>query len=154
MVLNDCNIWSVHWRYFWCYFSWLQECKYHLELVIFANCYAYYTDCIGVNRPAFGGTVPHFHQMSRVPRETDIPHFFKNGIIIFCIADYFTFLPWNATKWRSSVHTSHADRRRLYFTRGSHHRWLFILLCRRQHQHCYQSYDTTVTCHGWWILIG
>ena len=32
--------------------------------------------CIGVNRPAFGGTVPHFHQMSRVPRnETDVPHF-------------------------------------------------------------------------------
>ena len=32
---------------------------------------------IGVNRPAFGGTVPHFHQMSRVPRnETDVPHFF------------------------------------------------------------------------------
>ena len=31
---------------------------------------------IGVNRPAFGGTVPHFHQMSRVPRnETDVPHF-------------------------------------------------------------------------------
>ena len=32
---------------------------------------------IGVNRPAFGGTVPHFHQMSRVPRnETDVPHLF------------------------------------------------------------------------------
>ena len=31
---------------------------------------------IGVNRSAFGGTVPHFHQMSRVPRnETDVPHF-------------------------------------------------------------------------------
>ena len=23
------------------------------------------TECTGVNRPAFGGTVPHFHQMSR-----------------------------------------------------------------------------------------
>ena len=35
------------------------------------------TDIIGVNRPAFGGTVPHFHQMSRVPRNgTDVPHFF------------------------------------------------------------------------------
>ena len=33
-------------------------------------------ESIGVNRPAFGGTVPHFHQMSRVPRnETDVPHF-------------------------------------------------------------------------------
>ena len=32
---------------------------------------------IGVNRPAFGETVPHFHQMSRVPRnETDVQHFF------------------------------------------------------------------------------
>ena len=31
---------------------------------------------IGVNPPAFGGTVPHFHQMSCVPRnETDVPHF-------------------------------------------------------------------------------
>ena len=31
--------------------------------------------CIGVNRPAFGGTVPHLHQMSRVPQnETDVPH--------------------------------------------------------------------------------
>ena len=38
---------------------------------------------IGVNRPAFGGTVPHFHQMSRVPRnETDVPHFFKMVVII------------------------------------------------------------------------
>ena len=25
--------------------------------------------CIGVNRPAFGGTVPHFHQMSREMRQ-------------------------------------------------------------------------------------
>ena len=41
-------------------------------------------DDIGVNRPAFGGTVPHFHQMSRVPRnETDVPHFFKMVVIIF-----------------------------------------------------------------------
>ena len=31
---------------------------------------------IHVNRPAFGGTVPHFYQMSRVPRNaTDVPHF-------------------------------------------------------------------------------
>ena len=38
------------------------------------------TDIIGVNRPAFGGTVLHFHQMSRVPRnETDVPHFCLNG---------------------------------------------------------------------------
>ena len=36
-------------------------------------CHVY---CIGVNRPSFGGTVPHFHQMSRVKRnETDVPHF-------------------------------------------------------------------------------
>ena len=34
------------------------------------------TNTIGDNRPAFGGTVPHFHQMSRVPRnQTDVPHF-------------------------------------------------------------------------------
>ena len=31
---------------------------------------------LSVNRPVFGGTVPHFHQMFRVPRnETDVPHF-------------------------------------------------------------------------------
>ena len=36
----------------------------------------YIAETIGVNRPAFGGTVPHFHQMCRVPRnETDVPHF-------------------------------------------------------------------------------
>ena len=68
---------------------------------------------IGVNRPAFGGTVPHFHQMSRVPRnETDVPRpakwdrcpaFLENGIIFFFVADYFIFLPCNATKWRSSI---------------------------------------------------
>ena len=30
-------------------------------------------DFIHVNRPAFGGTVPHFHQMSRVPRNATDP---------------------------------------------------------------------------------
>ena len=40
---------------------------------------------IGVNRPAFGGTVPHFHQMSReISRR---PAYFENGIIIFSVAD-------------------------------------------------------------------
>ena len=54
---------------------------------------------IGVNRPAFGGTVPHFHQMSRGPaKSADVPHFFENGIIIFFVADYSTCLPRNATK--------------------------------------------------------
>ena len=54
---------------------------------------------IGVNRPAFGGTVPHFHQMSRGPaKSADVPHFFENGIIIIFVADYSTCLPRNATK--------------------------------------------------------
>ena len=36
-----------------------------------------------VNRSAFGGTVPHFHQMSRVPRnETNVPHLI---IIVFVL---------------------------------------------------------------------
>ena len=66
---------------------------------------------IGVNRPAFGGTVPHFHQMSRVPRnETDVPHFFKWWLLFFCVADYFTFLPWNATKWRIKLGSYFARR--------------------------------------------
>ena len=52
-------------------------------------------ECIHVNRPAFGGTVPHFHQMSRVPRnETDVAAFLENGIFFFVA----TFLPRNATK--------------------------------------------------------
>ena len=41
---------------------------------------------IGVNRPAFGGTVPHFHQMSR--EMSRCPAFLYNGIIIFYVADY------------------------------------------------------------------
>ena len=51
---------------------------------------------IGVNRSAFGGTVPHFHQMSR--EISRCPAFFENGIIIFFVADYSTCLPRNATK--------------------------------------------------------
>ena len=39
---------------------------------------------IGVNRPAFGGTVPHFHQMSRGPaKSADVPHFLKI-VLLFC----------------------------------------------------------------------
>ena len=39
--------------------------------------------CIGVNRPAFGGTVPHFHQMSRGPaKSADVPHF-SNMVLLF-----------------------------------------------------------------------
>ena len=38
----------------------------------------------GVNRPAFGGTVPHFHQMSRGPaKSADVPHFSKMVIFFF-----------------------------------------------------------------------
>ena len=41
---------------------------------------------IGVNRPAFGGTVPHFHQMSRVPpNETDVLHFLNGGYYFFAL---------------------------------------------------------------------
>ena len=40
---------------------------------------------IGVNRPAFGGTVPHFHQVSR--EISRCPAFFENGIIFFSVAD-------------------------------------------------------------------
>ena len=54
---------------------------------------------IGVNRPAFGGTVPHFHQMSRGPaKSADVPHFSKTVLIFFFVADYSTCLPRNATK--------------------------------------------------------
>ena len=43
---------------------------------------------IGVNRPAFGGTVPHFHQMSRGPaKSADVPHFSKMVLLFFSVAD-------------------------------------------------------------------
>ena len=49
--------------------------------------------------------------MSRVPRnETDVPHFLKWWLLFFCVADYFTFLPWNATKWRITLGSYFARR--------------------------------------------
>ena len=46
------------------------------------------SESIGVNRPAFGGTVAHFHQISRGPaKSADVPRIFENGIIIFSVAD-------------------------------------------------------------------
>ena len=40
----------------------------------------------GVNRPAFGGTVPHFHQMSRGPaKSADVPHFSKMVLLFFSL---------------------------------------------------------------------
>ena len=56
---------------------------------------------IGVNRPAFGGAVPHFHQMSRGPaKSADVPHFSKMVLLFFPlpIRPYSTCLPRNATK--------------------------------------------------------
>ena len=67
---------------------------------------------ICVNRPAFGGTVPHFHQMSRGPaKSADVPHFSKMVLLFFPlpIRPYSTCLPHNATKWR----TSNKDRFRI-----------------------------------------
>ena len=58
-------------------------------------------ELIGVNRPAFGGTVPHFHQMSRGPaKSADDPHFSKMVLLFFplTIRPYSTCLPRNATK--------------------------------------------------------
>ena len=41
---------------------------------------------IGVNRPAFGGTVPHYHQMSRGPaKSADVPHFSKMVLLFFSL---------------------------------------------------------------------
>ena len=41
---------------------------------------------ICVNRPAFGGTVPHFHQMSRGPaKSADVPHFSKMVLLFFSL---------------------------------------------------------------------
>ena len=38
---------------------------------------------IGVNRPAFGGTVPHFHQMSRGPRNQQMSRIFRKWYYYF-----------------------------------------------------------------------
>ena len=111
--------------------------------------YTLYDIPIGVNRPAFGGTVPHFHQMSRVPRnETDVLHFKKNCIIIFFVADYFTFLPCNATKWRSSI-----KARSILCTPTDA---VYISRLAAVINHCCPPAASTllVTCHGWWIAIG
>ena len=41
---------------------------------------------IHVNRPASGGTVPHFHQMSRGPaKSADVPHFSKMVLLLFSL---------------------------------------------------------------------
>ena len=41
---------------------------------------------IGVNRPAFGGTVPHLHQMSRGPaKSADVLHFWKIVLLFFSL---------------------------------------------------------------------
>ena len=41
---------------------------------------------IHVNRPASGGTVPHFHQMSRGPaKSADVPHFSKMVLLFFSL---------------------------------------------------------------------
>ena len=55
---------------------------------------------IGVNRPTFGGTVPHFHQASREMRQ--MSRIFRKWYYFVCVADYSRFLPWKATKWRTS----------------------------------------------------
>ena len=70
--------------------------KYPLLLYVRNN-----DNTIGVNRPAFGGTVPHFHQMSRGPaKSADVPHFSKMVLLFFPlpIRPYSTCLPRNATK--------------------------------------------------------
>ena len=41
---------------------------------------------IHVNRPASGGTVPHFHQMSRGPaKSADVPHFSKMVLLFLSL---------------------------------------------------------------------
>ena len=70
------------------------------------------------HRPAFGGTVPRFHQMSREMRQMS-RIFFKWWLSIFCVADYFSFLPWNATRWRVKICSYFARRQ----TPSTFHAW-------------------------------
>ena len=50
------------------------------------TCARFRSVCIHVNRPASGGTVPHFHQMSRGPaKSADVPHFSKMVLLFFSL---------------------------------------------------------------------
>ena len=49
----------------------------HVSIVIYTAC---------KNRPASGGTVPHFHQKSRGPaKSADVPHFSKMVLFFFSL---------------------------------------------------------------------
>ena len=71
---------------------------------------------ISVNRPAFGGTVPHFHQMSRGPaKSADVPHFSKMVLFFFSlpIILHVCLATQQSDKLRiiiRSVQNSHPDR--------------------------------------------
>ena len=115
---------------------------------------------IGVNRPAFGGTVPHFHQMSRGPaKSADVPHFSKMAlffslpiILHVCLATQQSdelrinigskFARRQATDYKYTVlQISATDA--IYITRVAAvaNDCLFFQRChtRQQRQHCYRS---------------
>ena len=97
-----------------------------------------------VNRPAFEGTVPHFHQMSRVPRnETDVPHLKKIALLFFSLQIILHFClvtqqsdklpiklgPYVARRQTPSIfHVRQPSSTTVYFFNAAH----------RQHQHCYR----------------
>ena len=100
--------------------------------------------------PAFSSDVPRPAKWDRCPA------FLENCIIIFFAADYLTFWPCNATKWRTSntvrsILCSPTDA--VYISRAAAviNDCLFFNADRRQHRHCLVL---LVTCHGWWIPIG
>ena len=79
----------------------LCSCPVFTEWCCLCSVFTEWHVIIGVNRPAFGGTVPHFHQMSRGPaKSADVPHFSKMVLLFFPlpIRPYSTCLPRNATK--------------------------------------------------------
>ena len=101
------------------------------------------THFIGVNRPAFGGTVPHFHQMSREIRQ--MSRIFRKWYYFFCCRLVYIFASQRnkVTNFeKRSIQNSHADRpliythciidqcdrRHLHYTRGRCRQRLFILL--------------------------
>ena len=137
---------------------------------------------IGVNRPASGGTVPHFHQMSRGPaKSADVPHFSKMVLLFFSlpIILHVCLAMQQSDELRIKIGSKFARRQAIdykytvvyyisatyaiYITRAAAvaNDCLFFQRChaRKQRQHCYRSIHRLPTekcsarCLIWWVMV-
>ena len=137
---------------------------------------------IGVNRPAFGGTVPHFHQMPRGPaKSADVPHFSKMVLFFFslpiilhvCLATQQSdelrikigskFARRQATdyKYTVSIRSVRQMPSILHARQPSPTTVYFFQRChaRQPRQHCYRSIHRSPTekcsvrCLIWWVMV-